>query len=449
MICFLYFRLHENGERSILKARLKDAKIKRKRRHQLRKVLLVLDYIVECIGGLIILCVFFIGDQILLQHILLSIGSFVYGIPIPLAYLLNESRVRNIIVSKGWIEGFKSIFYSSEQIRQLERNRIVSFLHPEGVPKLVGGFVPISLLKCYSKKILPTAQKQFQFKVEKLISQLNKVISDKDIEGSPDTINCDRFIHNASTIEGNTSFIECDNEIDFPEHLDEKKDATVGIRGEYKIEAWVHTSNKGVNETKLSRKFSSNPDKIEVLHEINQGCNDTTVKNLAGVDLKNVEDDIESQILICDDKSFIQPAEEAQIVAKIFEDEDFKTFSRRHILKHTLRQLSDDPNESEYLKYFHYLCYLENYQAGSENNMDLIMSLINAWYLSKNGLRSKAQNEESATRKDTEHTFDDLSNRLNDQALERKRIIELLYFNVSLDQQYLKHLKELSNMEER
>ena len=63
------------------------------------------------------------------QHILLTIGSFIYGVPIPLAYLLNETRVRNIIIKKGWLEGFISIFHSPEKIKELERERIVNYLH--------------------------------------------------------------------------------------------------------------------------------------------------------------------------------------------------------------------------------------------------------------------------------------------------------------------------------
>ena len=98
----------------------------------MRKVLLALDYLVECSGGCFIFIVIFVGDESLLQqHILLTIGSFIYGVPIPLAYLLNETRVRNIIIKKGWIEGFISIFHSPEKIKQLERERIMLYLHPE------------------------------------------------------------------------------------------------------------------------------------------------------------------------------------------------------------------------------------------------------------------------------------------------------------------------------
>ena len=99
------------------------------RRHQMRKVLLILDYLVETVGGLFIFLVFFIGENkvsysLLYQQILFCIGALIYGIPIPIAYLLNESRVRNIIVNYGWFEGFKSIFDSDDKIREWDREQI-------------------------------------------------------------------------------------------------------------------------------------------------------------------------------------------------------------------------------------------------------------------------------------------------------------------------------------
>ena len=98
----------------------------------MRKVLLVLDYAIESLGGLFMFLVFFIGENkvyysLFYQRILFSVGTFVYGVPIPIAYLLNESRVREIIVNDGWLEGFKAIFYSADKIRNIEiRKRLNS-----------------------------------------------------------------------------------------------------------------------------------------------------------------------------------------------------------------------------------------------------------------------------------------------------------------------------------
>ena len=44
-----------------------------------------------------------------------------YSVPIPISYLINESRVKDTIISSGWVEGFKSIFHSEEKIRDIRR----------------------------------------------------------------------------------------------------------------------------------------------------------------------------------------------------------------------------------------------------------------------------------------------------------------------------------------
>ena len=97
---------------------------KRQRRHKMRKMLLVLDYAIELGGGFFMFFVIFVGDSIFYQRVLFCAGTFLYGIPIPIAYLLNESRVRNIIVNDGWIKGFQSIFLSNKQMRENERLQV-------------------------------------------------------------------------------------------------------------------------------------------------------------------------------------------------------------------------------------------------------------------------------------------------------------------------------------
>ena len=51
------------------------------------------------------------------ERILAAIGFFTYSIPVPLAHLLSEVRVRDTIIEKGWYPGLKSIFQTSEAIR--------------------------------------------------------------------------------------------------------------------------------------------------------------------------------------------------------------------------------------------------------------------------------------------------------------------------------------------
>ena len=92
----------------------------------MRKMLLVLDYAIELGGGFFMVLVVFVGNSILYQRVLFCAGTFLYGVPIPVAYLLNESRVRNIIVNDGWMKGIKSIFDSNNHIRDHQRMQVTN-----------------------------------------------------------------------------------------------------------------------------------------------------------------------------------------------------------------------------------------------------------------------------------------------------------------------------------
>ena len=154
-------RLHHSSEKILDNSYDLDARSKRKRRHHLRIFLLVLDYIVECIGGTFIFIVIFVAEKSLLQqHVLLTIGSFVFGVPIPLAYLLNETRVRTTIIQHGWLKGFKSIFLSSERIKQLERDENICFRYQNILcPVFPKGYYLIKVRwqkkKCFAIVALP------------------------------------------------------------------------------------------------------------------------------------------------------------------------------------------------------------------------------------------------------------------------------------------------------
>ena len=119
-----YYRLHAAGEQRFKRATSNVFAQKRKKRHDMRKTLLVLDYAIELGGGFFMFFVIFVGDSIFYQRVIFCAGTFLYGIPIPIAYLLNESRVRNIIVNDGWLKGIKSIFLSDSQIRHNERLQV-------------------------------------------------------------------------------------------------------------------------------------------------------------------------------------------------------------------------------------------------------------------------------------------------------------------------------------
>ena len=128
-----FSRLHDSSEKILDNGSDKESKLRRKRRHQLRIFLLVVDYLIESLGSICIFVVVFVANESLWQHhLLITAGSFLYGVPIALSYLLSETRVRIIIIENGWFQGISSIFQSSEKIKQLKSNKIVECWHDKG-----------------------------------------------------------------------------------------------------------------------------------------------------------------------------------------------------------------------------------------------------------------------------------------------------------------------------
>ena len=60
------------------------------------------------------------SDDPRIQYFSFSLWVFLYSCPIPMSYLLNEKRVKEVIIKDGWIEGIKSGFHTSQKIRQQE-----------------------------------------------------------------------------------------------------------------------------------------------------------------------------------------------------------------------------------------------------------------------------------------------------------------------------------------
>jgi len=175
--------LHDSSEKILDNPNSHYAKLRRKRRHHLRLFFLVLDYIVESVGSIVIFIIVFVANKsILQQHALTTLGSFVYGVPIPLSYLLSETRIRVIIIENGWFQGFKAIFQSSEGIKQSKIDKIVECSHND--KELIGKFFNISKKNttnnqttCEFESISKDANNfQFHYNVKKGIIE-NKRIS--------------------------------------------------------------------------------------------------------------------------------------------------------------------------------------------------------------------------------------------------------------------------------
>ena len=65
------------------------------------------------------------SNSLLVQYISFTLLVMMYSVPIPMSYLLNEKRVKDVIIQVGWIAATKSIFDSTEKIRKLETDRFL------------------------------------------------------------------------------------------------------------------------------------------------------------------------------------------------------------------------------------------------------------------------------------------------------------------------------------
>ena len=466
LVSCYYFRLHSNAEKNALKSRRESKVNTRKRRHNLRKVLLTLDYGVECIGCSLISLVFFVGDRFVLQRILLTLAAFVFGVPIPIAYLLNESRVRNVIISKGWIRAFISIFDSPEKIKRLERKRIVSYLlmkiHP-GVPKMPGSFIPaVKFPKFQSKKyIIPKIKKKSKHTVSKSLGiNDTKFISQSNSDNLSISMN-----HSSSHQHVAIEMKECVSKHDAAEKdvsdvSDDFKNSNEVHRTPAPVDVHVAMVHQDVREPDSKVSKVSDIANNDSTHDSNP--NSPCLESLgSSPDRKNGEDNgdwmendselIERDVLTLPKSTFSD--DDHNLILEMLLKKDFKVFSRTYVLKHLLSSLNNNPSTLEFLKYFNYLCYLEKFPESyedSEINLNLIISLINAWYLSKTDARCNSGHSDNNTRRENnKHDGTHNTNCSDKLTLERTRISELLLSNVSLDAQYAKYLKELCDVEGR
>ena len=453
-IIFLDFRLHRNAESNSLKSKQESAVNMRKKRHNMRKILLTLDYGVECIGCVLISLVFFVGDQFLLQRTLLSFGAFVYGIPIPIAYLLNESRIRNIVLTMGWRKAFVSIFHSSRKIKRIKRKAVFLSLHPQdeihqGAPEIPESCVSISDRKQKHRGYkLSVFQKKPKRNDERCISkktiatfQSNDDDINKTMSGQKVRIHTEGHELIMSDIERGTaqpSKIYNDVKTDFVAQYETPPSAVHMAMIHHKIEKDVSSPSKNENYIKVHRiqksalnlmgnQASESPDNIGHEEENGDGLSDVDVQLIIK---SSFSDDYKDKIL------------------EILFKKDFKVFSRTYVLKHLLQNLNGNLHKSDFLKYFNYLCHLEEFpqkDGDRETNLNLIISLVNAWHLCK--IDTRWNNMIGDTKQERQISSPNAT-LLDQRTLERKRICELMLINVSLDVQYVKYLKDLCDMEE-
>ena len=108
-------------------------RVARKQRCRNNKILIALDFLAETVSNLCQMVVYLIpSNDPIFQYVAFTLWILNYACLIPMSYLLNEKRVKDIVIEKGWIEGIKAVFHSSKKIRKLQ---ILSHQETELCPK--------------------------------------------------------------------------------------------------------------------------------------------------------------------------------------------------------------------------------------------------------------------------------------------------------------------------
>ena len=385
---------------------------------------------IDSAAGLAFFCMTMIGNNSIFQEqIMVAFLIFTYSIPVPLAHLFSEVRVRNIIVEKGWCLGLKSIFQTTEEIRK--ENVEFQQLRIDASGKKKDG------LKKKSENI---NNRNNMDPNNECTDNLRYADNEKDLKGLKniepqcDPSENDKFL-------AHIPHRQDDLDVELNLHLHKEKvefDDISGAssclsmpRADYMEEAMtpLYDLEQTINGTSS-------------LHIINQST--TNLSNNAqnyterdgdmiphpciSIDTTNIVGDMISHPLICNDTTKIESEfpEDSSKVMKILVDENFKMFSRSYILHKVLKLLIGDTKETLYQKHYEFICVLEGYPTKQGNGKSLpnfIIPLINAWYFTRKGDIEEAR-EHSILNPDGADNVGEEENNLDNTCKERIRIIQ-------------------------
>ena len=198
----------------------------------------------------------------------------------------------------------------------------------------------------------------------------------------------------------------------------------------------IDSSDKGIKP--LSRVDNN----IDYIHSIDRVVVDSDAEiSKRFTSVKGKKETIEPKPLMEINAVLINSVfvEQSNKVMSILSDKDFKVFSRSYILNRTIKLLDNDNNESDYQKYFHYICDLECFPRCDHDNdkkLHFLVSLINVWLLNKYQNSFKCENVVSNEIHVNESIND---NDIGGGCLsyERTRILNLMLFNVRNNPKYI------------
>ena len=309
-----------------------------------------------------------------------------YSVPIPLSYLINESRVKDTIISSGWVEGFKSIFHSEERIRDIRRRNFVNKLESSrALPNLTLKHANFSEPEKLFHRRTDYAQES-KFRQENSLSNVEPGISNESSSGNVDTIK--KFDRHQGGI----------NDLNIED-----------------IELCTDTSPpvSGTRQQPEKGKFAAPVTRIATINE-------------------NVPTTQEYQTFL---KDFV------------IKNSNFKIFARKYLLQNLIRTFNNGNVEVQYNICLQYLNDFEECLEGQlmkRKSFDILSSLTNTWQLYQ--LR---EGDPGIKNFNTKGTFPNsvINCPLNAKDLkiqEKKHIVQLLLDNLRVDKHYMKYLQLLN-----
>ena len=113
--------------------------------------------------------------------------------------------------------------------------------------------------------------------------------------------------------------------------------------------------------------------------------------------------------------------------------------------------LQDESNEADYIDYIEYLSCLESnlqVQKNNERELNLIVTLVNAWFLSKKQIVSKDEDNDRNKLRENKKVIANTGSHINTRMTSLISATNLLLQSAMDDDKYEQYLAELRNMKD-
>ena len=377
--------------------------------------------------------VYFVDNQLLVQYLFFTLFVAMYSIAIPMTYLVNERRVKDTIMDDGWIEGIRSVFHSTETIRQLEIKKRLNLLGCREQLELQNTRSRNPRTTLITMENKRNEENRHTTELTELTELTNVQLTMPIDKNQP-----------ANTVQTNVQNLDYSNTFSADptmEHDNNLREVRNVVVEENSI-----TGHSIKTHPDIPTNPSANQNQLVVVDIETHTDDDTIVEQ--GNEERQAQAKVSEVRCILPQKSLFNKA--ADIKLTFLEDQNFKTFARRYILRKILTMLCDDTDEENYCVYTNHLSALEKIFQEKNYYSDLIIALRNVWHLSQYNITGDNNDQKDAKCRNSpnslQSTFIDLYSIKGKIKMERIHTINSLLSFVSTDTDYFHHLQKLGNV---